>query len=206
MGIPEMKSIKEELQDKFLENKIEILKADVISKEKAMSEIQGEIELMRQARQFLLSFSENLRDKVKERLESIVNTALKAVFTDEQNEFKIIPRQTKNGVMYDLFGVTNGKITPLQDSNAGGLLDIVAMALQIAFLRLFSNRLRQTMILDEPFKNLDKRRIVLACQWLKLVSVEFEIQFIIVTHLDDLIENADKVFRFVKVAGETQVR
>lgn len=201
-----MKAIKEELSDKFLENKIEILKSDVASKERQMQEIVEELEMVRQARQFLLSFSENLRDKVKERLESIVNTALKAVFVDEQNEFKIIPKQTKNGIVYDLFGVTNGLITPLQDSNAGGFMDIVAMALQIAFLRLFSNRLRQTMILDEPFKNLDKNRIVLACQWLKLVSQEFDIQFIIVTHIDDLIDNADKVFRFVKIAGETQVR
>jgi DNA repair exonuclease SbcCD ATPase subunit len=201
-----MNHIREELQDKFIENKISIMRSDVVSKEKQMVEIQADIEIMREARQFLLSFTENLRDKMKERIESIVNTALKAIFVDEAVEFKIIPRQTKNGVLYDLFGVTNGVITPLVDCNAGGLLDVVSMALRISFLRLFSSKLRQSMILDEPFKNLDKVRIVLACQWLKMISKEFDMQFIIVTHIEDLIDNADKVFRFVKIAGETTIK
>lgn len=200
-----MNPITEELTDKFLENKIEIMKSDVVVKEKQMSEFLVDIEIMRQAREFLLSFTENLRDRMKDRIEAIVNTALKAIFTDKPIEFKIIAKQTKNGVMYDLFGVTSGVVTPLKDCKGGGVLDVIAMALRIAFLRLFSTKLRQTMILDEPFKNLDSERITMATAWLKLVSVEFGMQFIVVSHITDLIDNADKIFRFSIHNGETQV-
>ena len=81
----------------------------------------------------------------------------------------------------------------------------ITMALKVSFLRMFSARLRQTMILDEPFKNLDKERIVRATEWLHLVSVEFGMQFIIITHIEELVSNSDRVFRFSLEDGVTKV-
>ena len=198
--------IRREIRDsEFIINKIENLEAENRRFESRLSSIVTEINQVMEAREFLLMFSEYIRDKMKDRVESLVNISLKSVFTDKSLIFKIIPNKTKKGLLYDLYVETDGVITPLKDCKGGGVMDIITMALKISFLRMFSARLRQTMILDEPFKNLDKERIVRATEWLHLVSVEFGMQFIIITHIEELVSNSDRVFRFSLEDGVTKV-
>ncbi len=113
---------------------------------------------------FLNDFVEFTRSQIKGKIEDIVNSALKCVFVDKKLNFKIIPAITKRGVNYELFIDTDGVVTPLSDAKGGGVLDIVTLSIRIAFVRMFSNVLRQTIILDEPFKNLDSERIAPACE------------------------------------------
>jgi len=144
---------------------------------------------------FLNNFVEYTRSQIKGKIEDIVNSALKCVFIDKSLLFKIVPNITKRGVNYDMYIDTNGNLTPLLDCKGGGVLDIITLSIRIAFLRMFSSHLRQTLILDEPFKNLDADRISPACEWLRLISKEFEIQFIMVSHIQELIDGSDKVFQ-----------
>jgi DNA repair exonuclease SbcCD ATPase subunit len=61
------------------------------------------------------------------------------------------------------------------------------------------------LILDEPFKNLDSERIVFAVEWLKTISKELGIQFLIITHIKELIEKADAGYFFKLKDGFTNV-
>lgn len=183
---------------------------EIISEEKQKNAdklkiIQDNLPIKHQVRNFLISFSEYSRNIIKEKLESLVNSALKCVFADKELIFRLLPNKTKRGLFYELFIETDGELTPLMDSKGGGVLDVITIALRISFLRLFSGKLRQVLILDEVFKNLDSDRVEVAIEWLKLVSKDFGIQLIMVTHIDKLIEKADVAYHFVLVNGETKV-
>lgn len=189
----------------IIKAKVSILEKNLKSNKETMEVLKKEIELTSKTKEFLIAFSEYSRSNIKDKLETLANTALKAIYQDTQIIFKIIPDRNKRGLYYNNYLETDGILTPLEDASGGGVYDVVSLSLRISFLKMFEGSLRQTMILDEPFKNLDVDRVKLAVEWLKVVSKQLNIQFIIVTHIETLIENADRGFLFNKVDGETKV-
>lgn len=167
--------------------------------------LSEEIQLLSLGKQFLIDFSEFSRESIKERLEGLANTALKAIYTDTVLIFKLIGDKQKRGLVYVPYLESDGVLTPLEKASGGGVLDIVSLSLRISFLKFFEGSLRQTLILDEPFKNLDTERLVLAVEWLKMIAKQLNIQFIIVTHITTLIDRADMGYKFQKIDGVTQV-
>lgn len=165
--------------------------------------LESDLNLFSNTKQLLMEFSEKTRAIVKNKLESLANSGLSCIFTDKDVKFKIIPNQTKKILYYDLYITTDGNLTPLDDAKGGGILDIITMALRISFVRMLNAQLRQTILFDEPFKNLDKVRSIVAVEWLTQISKEFNMQFIIVTHKESIMEKADKVIRFINVDGVT---
>lgn len=168
--------------------------------------MMGELKLLTEVKDLLMSFAENTRDIIKHKLESLVNSALKCVFVDKEVIFKIQINRTKKIIFYDMYVETDGTITPLFDAKGGGILDVITMALRISFVRMFSASLRQTIILDEPFKNLDNERLRLAMEWLDTISTEMGIQFVIVTHEDSIVDKSKKIFQLKLFDGVTCVK
>jgi len=185
-----MKQLFEQLNS--IGNKINFLNKQEIQISEKIKEIHASLVLLLDSRNFLVDFSEYTKQKVKCRIEDLVNTSLQAVFTDKQMEFLMLPNQTKRGLSFDLYLKTNNNLMPLQESKGGGVLDIVSLAIRISFLKMFGN-LRQVLILDEPLKNMDKERGKLAISWLKTISEQLKIQFIIISHEEDIIEKADRI-------------
>jgi DNA repair exonuclease SbcCD ATPase subunit len=165
---------------KTLQNKIFALKND----EKMLS----------QSIEFLYNFSEFTRTGIKNKIEKIANIALRTVFPDKSMKFLVIPDKNKKGLYYDLYVDTNGNLTELEDAKGGGVMDIISIAMRISYLRIFQGQLEQVLLLDEPFKNLDKIRLPKAIEWVKKISKEMKIQFIVITHIEALIEMADQSY------------
>lgn len=187
-------------------SRYELLKEQHSKNVDTINTLASKLESSQKCLAFLNGFVEYTRNQIKGKIEDIVNSALKCVFVDKKLNFRIIPAITKRGVNYDLYIETDGIVTPLTDSKGGGVLDIVTLSIRIAFVRMFSNILRQTIILDEPFKNLDSERITPACQWLQVISKEFGVQFIIVSHITELIEGSNKVFQVTNINGDSEVK
>lgn len=126
-------------------------------------------------------------------ISSIVSTALAAVF-DDPYEFKIefIIRRGKTEA--DMYFIKAGeRIDPLSASG-GGAVDIASFALRIALWNLLKGGISNTIVLDEPFRFVSKDLQPKAGEMLKMLSSKLGIQFLIVTHSEDIIESADKVF------------
>lgn len=151
--------------------------------------IQGIIdcEHISQSLDVLFSFNGFMNQIVKNKLENITNAALKNIFPDKEMSFRVKANHTKRGVFYDLYIETNGVPTNLFDAKGGGVLDVVNMCLRITYIMKKKGLLRQVILMDEPFKNLDVERVTLASLWLKQVSETFGIQFLVVTHIPSLI-------------------
>ena len=146
-----------------------------------------EVEQIEAAVDKLFGFSEWINTVVKNKLESITNAALQTIFPDKKMSFKVVGNRTKKGMFYDLYIETDGVVTDLLDAKGGGVLDVVQMCLRITYLVRMKSKVRQTQLLDEPFKNLDAERVNLASQWMKQVSEMFGIQFLIITHIPSFI-------------------
>ena len=85
------------------------------------------------------------------------------------------------------------------NASGGGVVDLTAFALRIACYVL-ENNTDNVIILDEPFRFISRDLQERAGKILKTLSNKLGIQIIMVTHIKELIDCADKVFEVKKNA------
>lgn len=149
-----------------------------------------------QAQAFLQSIAQKTQEQLKYHIKDIVQLAIDSVFPGETEfdiEFEIKRGKTEARLVFTEHGE---EIDPL-DASAGGFVDIASLGLRIASWTLGDTR--PVIILDEPFKYIDKERKPLAVQILRELSDELGLQMVIVTHDDEITEIADKVFEIYRV-------
>ena len=137
--------------------------------------------------------------QLSKQISSIVSQALKAVFLDDAYEFKANFVTRRNTTECDLLFIDNGKERKPLSSCGFGAADIASLALRIAYWKL-DGTCRNTIICDEPFRNLDVKRQELASLMIKKLSqMKGGLQFLIVTHNIALAKAADCVFKVKKI-------
>jgi DNA repair exonuclease SbcCD ATPase subunit len=126
-------------------------------------------------------------------ISNLVTMALSSIFPNPY-EFQLEFIIRRNKTEADLWLVKdNEKLDPL-NATGGGVVDVTSFALRVALWSLKRPRSRNILILDEPFKNLSNDLQPKASQLLKELSDKLGLQILMVTHSQDLIEAADKVF------------
>lgn len=106
---------------------------------------------------------------------------------------EFVDRRDKNEC--DLRFERQGNLMKPLDSSGVGAIDVASFALRIAAWSIQFPKSRPVIILDEPFKFLDKSKHGRAFEMLKELSLKLGLQFIIVTHEEGLTENADRIFK-----------
>jgi len=141
--------------------------------------------------------SQITQQQLSKRISKIVSSALAAVFENPYT-FKVDFVLRRNVTECDLLFERNGKVKNPLDSCGYGAADIAALALRVVYWKLDDDA-RNVLILDEPTRNLDAKKQKLASMMIKNLSrMKGGLQFIIVTHNQDLAESADKQFQVVK--------
>lgn len=77
------------------------------------------------------------------------------------------------------------------DSAGGGAVDIAAFALRVSLWAMAGGSACRTIILDEPFRNLQKSLHPLAGQVMRELAARLKVQFIVATHEPGLAAEAD---------------
>jgi len=131
------------------------------------------------------------QEYLEEHLSSIVTHAVKSVFFEKDIVFKAKFDKKRNSSECSFSLVENGEEYDILDDKGHGVADIVSFALRVAYILLDS--VDNVVIMDEPFRNLDVDRRPHASKMISELSRKLMMQFIIVTHLSDLAECADKV-------------
>jgi DNA repair exonuclease SbcCD ATPase subunit len=132
------------------------------------------------------------QEKIQYQISEIATLAMEAVLdTPYKLVVQFVERRNKNEC--DLLFDDDGQLINPVDATGGGAVDIAAFALRIASWSMQRPRKRNTIILDEPFKYLDKSKHEKASLMLKELSKRLGLQFIIVTHEQKLTEAADRV-------------
>lgn len=158
--------------------------------------LEEELELLKEAREVFKKASLITQNHLAEHLSKIVTKALQAVFYEKEIFFKVKFVERRNTTECDFWLEENGHEFEIMGSRGFGMADIASFALRVAYVLLHS--VDNVLIIDEPFRNLDKNKQPFASQMIKELSNELGMQFIISTHVDSLKEYADKSFEIIQ--------
>ena len=168
-------------------------------------ELKKSVRRSEEAQAIIQKVAKDTQSQLEIHISDIVTMALETIFDDPYEfriEFVVKRNKTECELIFEKDGV---KIHPLSASG-GGVIDTASFALRIALWTLQTPRSRNTIILDEPFKFLSKDLLPRASELLKELSEKLNLQFIIVTHLDELTECADKTFEVRIKKGKSYIK
>lgn len=161
-------------------------------------ELNHKLKLLEQAQAFLQKIAQETQEHLKFQVEDIVNLALETCFPGEyifQIDFNILRGKTEAELVF-LDQKTSRKIDPMEASG-GGVVNLTAFALRIACYALEKEN-DNVIILDEPFRFLSRDLQERAGEILKTLSKKMNIQIIMVSHISEIINIADKIFEVSK--------
>ena len=111
----------------------------------------------------------------------------------------------RNKTECELYFVKDGELIDPLTASGGGAVDVASFALRVALWCLAPQRTRNTLILDEPFRFLSRDLMYKAGDMLKRLSEKLGLQIIMVSHAEDLIDGANKVFQIKIKKGISEV-
>ncbi len=200
--ISKIQSLRKAFEQKIGEkNQIE---KTLYNTKKEVKELKRDLRRHEQAQEVIRQVALKTQQQLQFHISDIVTMALEAVF---DNPYKLAVEfiQRRNKTECDLYFVRNNeKIDPLSASG-GGAVDVASFALRVASWSMSIPHTRNTLILDEPFRYLSSNLLPKASDMLKEVSNRLGLQIIMVTHANELIESADKVFAVSKKKGISKV-
>lgn len=138
------------------------------------------------SQQILQQVAQAVQQKAHDRISKVVSSCLSSVFGDEAYKFKIRFERKRGKTDADILFVRNGREADPITASGGGMVDVAAFALRVVCLVLHRPRLRPSLFLDEPFKNVsadyqDNVRVMM-----ENISKEMQVQIILVTHNENL--------------------
>lgn len=137
-------------------------------------------------------------------LEGAVTHSLRSVFDDPYKfhvDFEIKRQRTEA----ELTVSNQGEKVKPKDSSGGGLMDVISFTLKVLLWSLSPRKPAPILILDEPFSWLDAERLPRAGELLREIQKQMGIQFIIITHEEELLNTADSVFRITNKTRKSKV-
>jgi len=174
-----------------IKNKVEILEkkykdkmAIYITEKKKLMQAKKRLNDILQAQEIAQEAADQIQQQVHERITSIVNKCLQAIFPDPY-EFKIKFTPKRGKTEADLIFIRDGRE---RKNVGGGVIDVVAFALRLSSILLSSKPIAPIELLDQPFGNVSKSNGYLERipEMLLMLTEEFGIQFVQVTHVDEL--------------------
>lgn len=183
-------SRREGIRDSIKET-IEKKKGEIKEVEGEETKLNGVVFLLQKAADFS-------RNQATHQIEDIVTQSI-AYIMQNSSRF-IVDLSEKRGLPIAEFFVESDygdyKVkTKPELSRGGGVVDIVSLALRIAFLENHRPKMDGPLFLDEPGKHISDDYIFNMGEFLKECSRLFSRQIIMVTHNDYLTNICDKAFR-----------
>lgn len=160
--------------------------------------VNSKIKLLEEAQLFLQTIAQKTQQKLKFQIEDVVNIALDTVFPNEY-EFEILFNISRGKTDAELVfkDKRSGKRIDPIEASGGGVCDVCSFALRIACYAL-QNKTDNIIILDEPMKFVSKDLVNRTAEILKTLSDKLDLQILMVTHIPEFIDVADKVFEVKK--------
>ncbi|MBC8590528.1 ATPase [Wansuia hejianensis] len=195
-----------------LKEEIELLK-DFVSKEQGKREklleqlnndktivlsLQGNIELLEKVIVLFQKTSEFAREQAKTQIEGLVTKCLQFIF-ESNIEFEIEIEELRNKSSAEFYVTTESNDLKIRTkpelARGGGVVDIVSLALRVAFLQVHKPRIEGPLILDEPAKHVSEDYIYNVGDFLKQTAEMFNRQIIMITHNQHLAALGDNSYR-----------
>lgn len=169
------------------------LAADAEAGVRRLSGLKQEAIHVEEARVIIQHAAQATQKQLEYRISEVCSFAMAAVF-DHPYSLKIEFVTRRNKTEADVWFERDGERVKPVDAAGGGAVDVAALALRVAVWSLRRPRSRNTLILDEPAKMLSADLMPGAADMVHELSRRLGLQFIIVSHSQELIEGADRWF------------
>lgn len=172
------------------------IQEELATKKSTLKQLQTELYSCEQAQVIIQHVAKETQAQLEYKISELVSLGLSAIFDNPYElvlEYEIKRGKTEASLLFK----RGGNISRPMFVSGGGPLDVAAFGLRVAIWSLKQPRLRNTIILDEPTKHLSKGKNVYSEKFGKLLSElskKLGLQFIIVTHDDNIAKHADRVF------------
>lgn len=161
---------------------------------KAVKKLRRDYRDYEKARIVITELSRVTQHENKEKIEKLVTLAIRSVFENQDYQFRIKFERKNNRVYAIPVIVENNEEFDPKNDMGGGLIDIVSIALKIILWHMEDPRKRNVLITDEPFR-FTGALVKKAGHMLKFIADKLNLQVIMVSHDDDLIDICDRVYR-----------
>ena len=173
-----------------------------------IEKIESQIDLIEKVSLLLQRTSEFARNQAKIQIESLVTNCLQYIF-DNNIEFQIEIEELYGKPNAEFYVITKADETIIktkpEQSRGGGIVDIISLALRIAFLQVHKPKIEGPIILDEPAKHVSEEYIFNVADVLKRTSEMFGRQIIMVTHNNHLSSIGTQAYRVSMKGTESKV-
>lgn len=211
MDLKELDQNLSKLNNKILsdEGKIEILNDQLEKIEKKLEDKEKYSEVLTQVSLLFQKTSEFAREQSKRQIEDTVTKCLQFIF-ETDIEFLIELSEARSVPIAEFYVQSNYSEgysikTKPEIARGGGVVDIISLALRIAFLQQNQPILSGPLILDEPGKHVSNDYNFNLGEFLKQSSNVFNRQIIMVTHNPHLSQISDKAFQVKNKKGISEV-
>lgn len=136
--------------------------------------------------------AKDTQEQLKFQIEDIVKTCIDTCFPDEYDfkvEFEIKRGKTECALKF----YKNEREVDIMEASGGGVVDLASFGLRLAAYSLGNTA--NTIILDEAMKFLSRDLQSRAGEIISEISRKLGVQIIMNTHIPELVEQSDKVFR-----------
>lgn len=155
-------------------------------------------------REVLNEAIQTIHAKFKDKIEATVTSACNQIF-GRNLELELQYQEKSNRIESKIIIKEDGTELSPKDDLGGSIIDIISFMFRIVLWHMSSPRTRNVFIFDEPFKFCGKFT-PLAAAIVKELSSVLNFQVIMITHDDNLIEVADKVFKVEHSRGVSRVK
>ena len=169
----------------------QLLSARLQEQETKLTELITEAVDLDEARVIIQTVAQDTQKELEYHVSELTTLAMAAVFPDPYN--LSLTFDLKRGRTEAVLSFERGdglKVHPM-NASGGGPVDVGAFALRVTMWSL-SQKTIPVILLDEPFRFLSTDLQERAAEVLQDVSKKLGIQFILVTHEEELVTNADK--------------
>ena len=169
------------------------IEKDLIRTNMDIVRLKDEVDYTEKARLIIQKVAKATQAELEYYISELVTLAFASVFPDPY-EFGVAFEEKRGKTECRMRFLRNGhEVNPLSGSG-GGPLDIASTTLQFTIWSL--NKTRAIIGLDEPFKFLDVSLHKKAGEMLKAISEKLGLQIFLITHIEKLAKQADKMFEF----------
>lgn len=178
--------------------KREVISNNLKNISKEIDELTEKEELLSKVMILFQKTAEYGRIQAKTQIEELVTKCLQFIF-ESDIEFQIEITESRSIPQADFYVVSNyskgySVKTKPEIARGGGVVDIISIALRLAFIQINKPQIEGPILLDEPGKHVSDDYVFNLGEFLKQASKMFRKQIIMVTHNTYLSEICDKSY------------
>lgn len=186
-----IQSIRQELERK--KGRASQIASDLAASQCVINDLEGEISYSEKAQAIISAVARSTQEGLGYRIVEPVSLALAAVYDPPYKMVAKFDATGRGSTECRLGFERNGNIIKPLDASGGGPIDVASFSLRVGSWSLAQPRSRPLFLLDEPFKWVSRDKMALAGLMLKEVSMQLGLQIIIISHIPELINAANKV-------------